>query len=119
MREASTQIKMHIRSVGIINNNSQRIILNFMLFSFGLLAVSYVLILGTMVFNILERRNFEKEERTLSSSVADLELSYLSISNNMDLAFANSLGFKETKTTFATRKSLPSLSSIKISQDEI
>lgn len=106
MRYISSKINIHIRSVSIINNNIERLILPVVFWSFGALAILYVLLLGNMVMNIIERRSLEVSARDLSNEVGDLELTYLSLSNKVDLVLANSLGFKETKTTFVTRKSL-------------
>lgn len=90
--------------------------LRIMLWSFGVLALWYVFLLGNMVMNIVERRSLEKETFSLSNEVRDMELVYLSMSNNIDLAFSHSIGFKETAAKFATRKSL---GSIKIAKNEI
>ena len=59
-----------------------------------------------MVSNIIARKGYEMDARSLSSEVGELELSYLAKSNNVDLALSYSLGFKEAKATFATRKTV-------------
>ena len=110
---------MHVRGVSIINNNIEGLILNVVLWSFTALALWYVLILGNMVSNIVQRRTLEADARTLSNEVGDLELVYLSMSNNIDLTLSYSLGFKETKAKFATRKSLGSLGNIKLAKNAI
>lgn len=97
---------MYIGDVGVMNQDTKKLALHFILWSMGALVVCYVLFLGNMVSNIVERRALETRARSLSSEVGDLELTYLTLSNNIDLAFSRSLGFKEAKTTFATRKSL-------------
>ncbi|MBI3888632.1 hypothetical protein HY311_02465 [Candidatus Nomurabacteria bacterium] len=101
-----------------MNNNIEvnRVILNTLLSTFGLLALLYVLIMGNMVVNIVERKALEKEVLTTSNEVGQLELSYLSVSGSVDMALSSSMGFKETKATFATRKSLGSL---KLANNEI
>jgi len=119
MRAISSKINMSIRNVSIINNNIEGLVLRTILWSFLGLALCYVFLLGNMVFNIVERRSLEKYALSLSNEVRDMELTYLSVSNNIDLAFAHSLGFKETDIKFATRKSLGSLGSIKIANNEI
>ena len=118
MKQASLKLKMSIQNVNIMNNNIEvrKIILNIMLSILAALALWYVLILGNMVFNIVQRKTLEKEMLTLSNEVGNLELSYLSISNSVDLALSSSMGFKEIKATFATRKSLGSL---KLDKNEI
>ena len=90
--------------------------MRFLLISFGALGLFYVLILGSMIFDITERKSLEARARTLSNEVLNLELTYLDISNKVDLTLAESLGFKETKANFATRKSV---GSIKFAKNEL
>ncbi len=107
MRQASIKLKMYMTSVNVIdNNNINRRVLNAMLMCFGALALCYALILGNMVFNIVERKALEKQAVSLSNEVGALELSYLTMSNKVNLELSYSLGFKEIKPAFATRKSL-------------
>jgi len=111
MRQATLQFKTRIENASITNNNLEvrKIVLNTMLAILVALAFWYVLIIGNMVFNIAERRTLEKEALALTNEIGNLELSYLSISSSVDLALSSSMGFKETKATFATRKALGSL----------
>lgn len=112
MRQASLKLKMSIQNVSFLNNNIEveKTLLKTMLFILGSLAVVYLLILGSTVLNIIERRAMEKEALALSNEVGNFELSYLAISSSIDLALSSSMGFKETETTFVTRKSLGALS---------
>lgn len=107
MRQISAQWNMFSKKVvraSIMSNNFDVILSRFIFLSFGALAICYVLILGNMVANIIERRSLEISSRTLQSEVGDLELRYLELSNGIDLPLAHSLGFKETKASYATRK---------------
>lgn len=108
MRQATLQLKTRIQNVNIMNNNIEveKNILKTMLIILATLAIFYVLILGNMVFSIVERRTLEKEMLSLSSEVGNLEVSYLSISNSIDMNLSSTMGFKETKATFTTRKSI-------------
>jgi len=126
MRQATLKLKSYASNVNIINNyDMQKRIFNMMLWSLGILAFVYVLILGNMVFNIVERRVLEADARNLSSEIGELELQYLSASDKIDLALAESLGFKEVKTKFATRKALgyrsigESIGSTKLATNEL
>ena len=127
MRQATLQLKTRIQNVNIMNNNIEirKIILNTMFFALSGLALLYVLILGNIVFDIVQRKALEKEMLALSNKVGDLELSYLSISNSVDMVLSSSMGFRETKAAFATRKSLgygatgEALGSFKIAKNEI
>lgn len=120
MKQATLQLKTRINNVNIIitNNNIEirKIVLGVMLSVLAALAVCYVLILCNMVFNIVGRKTLEKEALVLSNEVGNLELSYLSVSNSVDTALSSSMGYKETKATFAIRKSLGSL---KLASNEI
>jgi len=118
MRQATLQLKTRIQNVNIMNNNVEirQIILKVMFSILAALALWYVLILGNMVFDIAERRTLEKEMLTLANEVRNLELSYLSVSNTIDLDLSSSMGFKEAKATFVTRKALGSL---KLAKHEI
>lgn len=117
MKTASLKLKTYAGNVNIIDNgNLHKRILNIMLWIFGALVLIYVLLLGNMVFNIVERKALEGRALTLSNEVGGLELKYLSESQKVDLNLAYSLGFKDTKATFATRKFLGSLS---IAKNEI
>ncbi len=119
----SLKLNMFVKSVGVINNNIEEKILSILLWSFGALALLYIIFLGNMVSNIVERKGLEAESRTLSNDVGSLELTYLSMTNGIDLALSQSMGFKETKATFATRKSLglktDGSSPVKIVQNEL
>lgn len=112
MKQASLKLKMGFETVNAVADDAllRKNVLNVMIFVFFALVLSYVLILGNMVFDIAQRKVLEKEALALVNEVGSLELSYLSISNSLDLSLSESMGFKETKATFATRKSLGSLS---------
>ncbi len=119
MRQASLKLKTYANNIDVMHDGIEKFLLHSILWSFGILALWYVLLLGNMVFNIVERRNLEADARVLSSEVGELEVTYMSLSNAIDLDYSHSLGFKETKTKFANRKALGSLGSIKMLQNEI
>ena len=117
MKQASLKLKSYAGNVNIIDNgNLQKRIFNIMLWTLGALALAYVLLLGNMVFNIVERKTLETYARTLSNEVGNLELKYLSESQKVDLNLAYSLGFQETKKAYTNRKSFGSIS---IAKNEI
>ena len=117
MKQASLKLKSYASNVNIIDSgNLQRRVLNIMLWTLGVLAFFYVFFLINMVFNIVERKTLETHALTLSNEVGNLELEYLSVSQKVDLNLAYSLGFKEIKAKFATRKALGSIS---IAKNEI
>jgi len=118
MTQISLKINKYVSSVGVVNNNLERLIFNVILGSFGVLALLYILFLGNMVLNIVERRSLDTDARALASEVGNLEFTYLTMSNNVDLTFSYSLGFKETQAVFATRKAL-SLGSINTPFDNV
>ncbi len=117
MRKAALQLKTKIQSINIESHNVEikKVVLNTMICILASLFLSYILILGNIVFNIAQRKSLEKEIRTISNEVSELELSYLSVSKSIDLPLSSSMGFKETKAIFTTRKSLSYISSGKTS----
>jgi len=112
MKAIALKVKSYSSNVNIVNNNLEAKLLHLLLGSLGVLAVSYFLLLGTMVFNIVERRSIEGQIRTLVNEVGAMELTYLDLSNKIDLNLSYSLGFKEANTKFATRRPLGSISTV-------
>lgn len=117
MRQASLKFRGFAHSLQIINNNNiRRQTLSIIFASLGVLSICYAFFLGSMVLNIVERKNLEAEARVIASDIGALELTYFSKSNIVDLSLSSTMGFKEAKANFATRKSLGSL---KIAKHEI
>lgn len=87
----------------------------------GILALAYIYLVSTAVFDIVARKNAEAEARTLRSRVGALELHYLALDHAIDLDYARTLGFVEDRTTsFASRTaSTASLSGINGPDNEI
>lgn len=107
MKQASLKLKSYATNVNIIDNGNLRVrILNTLLLALGVLAISYVFLLGYMVLNIVERKTLEAYSLNLSNKIADLELEYLSASQKIDLNLAYSLGFKETKIKYTANKTV-------------
>lgn len=71
----------------------------------GALALMYGYYLSGTVFNIVGRKVTEEEIRMLSSTVADLEVEYLTLDKAITLDKATELGFKEVSSSahFAVR----------------
>jgi hypothetical protein len=109
MRQIGLQLKTRIQqNVNIIDGNVEvrKFIFHTMMLILAGLGLAYVLILGNMVFNIVERRGLEKEALVLINEVGGLELSYLSVSGSVDSVLSSSMGFKEAHANFAIRQSL-------------
>jgi len=111
-------MRKYTQNINIINNNNLERRVAFMLFwILGLLALGYILFLGNTIFNIVERKTLEVGALDLSNEVGNLELRYLSMSNNVDLTLASSMGFQETKIkNYATRTAI---GSIKFNNNEL
>lgn len=107
MKQVTLKLKSYAGNVSILDNDAvQKRVLRVMLIALTTLVFLYVLFLGNMVKNIIERKSLELQARALSSEVGNLELTYLSMSNSVDLNLSYSLGFKDVKAIFATRKAL-------------
>ncbi len=110
MKQATVKLKMYAGNVNeVVHSDVRSNLVRGIFWYMGVLAVMYVLFLGSMVFNIVERKALEGEARELASTVGTLELDYLSLSSKIDLNFSYDKGFREADTKFATRKSLGSL----------
>ena len=117
MKHLSLKLKSYASHVNIVDNsNLEKRLLQFLFASLGALALIYVILLSNMVFNIVARKSLEAEARSLGNEVGALELTYLSMSNKIDLNFSKALGFQETKINFATRQSL---GNIKMAQNDL
>ncbi len=109
-------MKTYVEVNVLDREDSRRRALRVMLLSLGVLALCYVFIIGSMIFNIVQRKSLESHTRTLSNEVRELELNYLSLSGKIDLNLSHSLGFSEIQPQFATRKPL---GSVKIAKNEL
>ncbi len=107
MKKVIKKIQILNRKTDDHNSDLNRNILRAILFSFATLFISYGLITGGMVFNIVERKALESEMRNIVNEIGELELEYLLASNRVDLAFAELKGFKETSVKkFTIKKSV-------------
>lgn len=107
MRQASLKFKNYASAIQIVDNSDLgEKAFRFILVSFGILALFYVVILGNITFNIIERRSYEAEARNLSNEVQELELTYLKMSEKVDPILARDMGFKEAEESITARKSL-------------
>lgn len=124
MKQISLNLKNYVSNANVINNYGlQKSILHTIFLSFGVIFVSYVLVIMGIIFNIAERKALDTQARNLLNEVGELELTYLSKSSNIDISLSKSLGYREVKAGYATRKSLgyisPSENNIKLAKNEI
>lgn len=110
MKQASLKLKMYAGNVNEVVHSDLRQKLVRGIFAYmGILASFYLLFLGSMVMDIIERKALEAEAREIANEVGQLELTYLDLSGSIDLSFAAERGFKEAQAKFATRKALGSI----------
>ncbi len=68
------------------------------------LMIIYTAFLSRTIFAVVSRRTTESETKMLSAHIAELEVSYLKKTSEIDLSMARALGFQDTGVvTFATR----------------
>lgn len=72
--------------------------------SFGLCSLVYMYFLGTIIFNIINRKTIDQEARVLTSDIGTLELRYLSRTQELDLAYAQARGFVEPRELHFAQK---------------
>lgn len=71
----------------------------------------YVYFVNQTVWNIVSRQNATKEIAMISSEVASLEASYMSLSGSLTLDHAYALGFREVASdnTIFVERSVPAV----------
>lgn len=107
MNQINVKINKYASQVNVVDTgNLNSRILKSILYTFGLLALGYVFILGNMITNILERRSLEAEARDLTNTISTLELTYLEKGSAIDLDYSHSLGFQDAHAYYATRQSI-------------
>jgi hypothetical protein len=108
MKEASIKVGNYVKKVETIDQaiDLRSKIFYFLMIGFGVFSLLYVLVLGNMVFNIIERKTVEVETRNALNEVADLEATYMTLVNNIDKNSPIALGLVEVKPTFAKRSNL-------------
>ncbi len=98
----------NIASPSIVNNQDlEKRIFKGLVFALAVLFASYIYFVGHTVFNIVARKAIDVDARNLTSAVSSLELEYFSLSNKIDLSYAESAGFiNPNQTAFANRENL-------------
>lgn len=105
MNKISVKInKYNPQSIAVDHGDLNARIFKYILYTFGVLSLLYVLILGNMILNIIERKSVEASAVNLTNEISELELAYLSKGASIDLEYAYSLGFKDTKAHYALRQ---------------
>jgi hypothetical protein len=90
----------------IVNDDQTRKqIFRVLLSALSVLCLCYVYFIGSITFNILERRTLETTMRDTASRVSGLEVEYLTLTNSIDIPRGLARGFVEARknTIFATR----------------
>ena len=122
MRAAAIKMRTYAKTISD-SSMERRQVLRFLLLALGALALAYVVLLTSTVWNIVERRALEAQARALGNEVGELELTYLSAVNKIDPAFSQAIGFKEVKAKFVTRKCFEHLTAesgtLKVTKNEI
>jgi len=87
-------------------NNIEKNIFTLLVVGIFLSIFLYVYFISTSVVNVVQRKSIEIETQMLSSNVGELESEYISLSKNITLSYASSLGFVEPENvSFAYTKS--------------
>lgn len=71
---------------------------------FGMLVFAYVGLVGTTVYNTLERQRGEKEIGKITSELSEMEFSYLNLKAKINPELARSLGFVDADTVIVAKK---------------
>jgi len=88
----------------IENNDTRRTLFKVLILGLVSLFVIYVYFIGSITFNVLARKSLENKIQSLSSSISQLELTYLHNISEIDKDYAISKGFVDAHNNiFATR----------------
>lgn len=100
--------KIRLQANIVNNDNLEKRALYAMTGTLGILFVAYIFFLGSITFDVVERKSLEAQAKESMSTISALELRYLALSNSIDLAYAGNLGFTETKSAqFVSRIPAP------------
>ena len=109
---------LNIKTTTLIHGDFERTTFVLLSLGAGVSFFLYLFLVGSTIFNVVERKNAEITNRSLETSVSELELVYLSESKRIDMALAKTLGFKEAnRPAFASRATLGKAPSL--AQNEI
>lgn len=90
----------------IENNYTQIFLFRILIITLFVLFISYIYLIGSITFNVLERKSLEGDIRTLGNNISELEIVYLNNTNEINKNYAISKGFVEARQSiFATRDS--------------
>lgn len=78
----------------------------------ALLAGLYAYAIGSTIHFVIARSSYQKQSETLQSSIAKLQVSYLSNSETVTLDRGTTLGLHETKHISFVNKSTPTVSEV-------
>lgn len=71
---------------------------------FGILVFAYVGLVGSTVYNTLERQRGEKEIGQITSELSEMEFSYLNLKAKVNPELARSLGFVDADSIIVAKK---------------
>ena len=72
----------------------------------GLLVASYLILIGTTVYNTLQRQRAEKQIAQVTGELSEMEFSYLNLKAKVNPELARSLGFVDVESVIVA-KSVP------------
>ncbi len=86
------------------NLSTQKFIFRILLSSLFAIFIVYIYIIGSITFNIVARKSLENTSKMLNSNISNLELTYLTNMNDINITKATSLGYVEARSNiFALR----------------
>jgi hypothetical protein len=86
------------------NINTQKLVFRVLMIASALLFLGYMYLIGSITFNVIARKSLESTVASLTTTVNDLDFSYLNSVNKIDKEYALSLGFVDAhQNIFASR----------------
>ena len=90
-----------------ITNTNEQSAFKMVSWAIAVAIAMYGILAFGMVFDTVDRSNFEKEMRSLYSEVGKLDVDYITRTRIIDLSFAHSSGFEDASNVkFTTRNTV-------------
>jgi|GEM_PF-744712 len=87
-----------LKKISGVAAGNQRKIFYGLVGALALVSFFYGYFVQQTILNVVEREKVIKEARIAGSAIADMEASYIALTNNITLDFAYSLGFRDAET---------------------
>lgn len=91
------------QTIAMNNNYTEKRIAKSVMWAIGFAVALYAVFISMATFSVVRRIALETKTKQLSAEINNIELAYLEQSESLDMAYAETLGFRDVaNTTFAS-----------------